>query len=106
MSKWKLSYISVGLIVVIVGYSSFVVIIIDVVCKVGVSDDMVVSWLLVFGFGMGIICILFLWLFKLFVVIVWFIFGVVFLLISIGDYCLSEVIGVFILCVLFFFVIV
>jgi len=51
MSKWKLSHISAGLTAVTVGYSSSVVIIIDVARKAGASDDMVVSWLLALGLG-------------------------------------------------------
>ncbi|AFS36159.1 benzoate/H(+) symporter BenE family transporter [Alteromonas macleodii] len=100
MSKWKLSHISAGLTAVIVGYSSSVVIIIDVARKAGASDDMVVSWLLALGLGMGITCILFSWLSKVPVVTAWSTPGAAFLLTSIGDYRLSEAIGAFILCAL------
>ncbi|CAA0330941.1 Benzoate transport protein [Alteromonas alvinellae] len=100
MSKWKLSHISAGLTAVTVGYSSSVVIIIDVARKAGASDDMVVSWLLALGLGMGITCILFSWLSKLPVVTAWSTPGAAFLLTSIGDYRLSEAIGAFILCAL------
>ena len=100
MSKWTLSHISAGLTAVTVGYSSSVVIIIDVARKAGASDDMVVSWLLALGLGMGITCILFSWLSKLPVVTAWSTPGAAFLLTSIGDYRLSEAIGAFILCAL------
>ena len=100
MSKWKLSHISAGLTAVTVGYSSSVVIIIDVARKAGASDDMVVSWLVALGLGMGITCILFSWLSKLPVVTAWSTPGAAFLLTSIGDYRLSEAIGAFILCAL------
>lgn len=100
MSKWKLSHISAGLTAVTVGYSSSVVIIIDVARNAGASDDMVVSWLLALGLGMGITCILFSWLSKLPVVTAWSTPGAAFLLTSIGDYRLSEAIGAFILCAL------
>jgi len=100
MSKWKVSHISAGLTAVTVGYSSSVVIIIDVARKAGASDDMVVSWLLALGLGMGITCILFSWLSKLPVVTAWSTPGAAFLLTSIGDYRLSEAIGAFILCAL------
>ena len=100
MSKWKLRHISAGLTAVTVGYSSSVVIIIDVARKAGASDDMVVSWLLALGLGMGITCILFSWLSKLPVVTAWSTPGAAFLLTSIGDYRLSEAIGAFILCAL------
>ena len=100
MSKWKLSHISAGLTAVTVGYSSSVVIIIDVARKAGASDDMVVSWLLALGLGMGITCILFSWLSKLPVVTAWSTPGAAFLLTSISDYRLSEAIGAFILCAL------
>jgi benzoate membrane transport protein len=100
MSKWKLSHISAGLTAVTVGYSSSVVIIIDVARKAGASDDMVVSWLLALGLGMGITCILFSWLSKLPVVTAWSTPGAAFLLTSIGDYRLSEAIGAFVICAL------
>ncbi|GFD92468.1 benzoate transporter [Alteromonas sp. KUL156] len=100
MSKWKLSHISAGLTAVTVGYSSSVVIIIDVARKAGASDDIVVSWLFALGLGMGITCILFSWLSKLPVVTAWSTPGAAFLLTSIGDYRLSEAIGAFIVCAL------
>ena len=98
MSKWKLSHISAGLTAVTVGYSSSVVIIIDVARKAGASDDMVISWLFALGLGMGITCILFSWLSKLPVVTAWSTPGAAFLLTSIGDYSLSEAIGAFVIC--------
>jgi len=104
MSKWKVSHISAGLTAVTVGYSSSVVIIIDVARKAGASDDMVVSWLLALGLGMGITCIVFSWLSKLPVVTAWSTPGAAFLLTSIGDYALSEAIGAFVICALLSFI--
>ena len=98
MSKWKLSHISAGLTAVTVGYSSSVVIIIDLARKAGASDDMVISWLFALGLGMGITCILFSWLSKLPVVTAWSTPGAAFLLTSIGNYRLSEAIGAFVIC--------
>ncbi|QDG33792.1 benzoate/H(+) symporter BenE family transporter [Alteromonas mediterranea] len=98
MSKWKLSHVSAGLTAVTVGYSSSVVIIIDVARKAGASDDMVISWLFALGLGMGITCILFSWLSKLPVVTAWSTPGAAFLLTSIGNYRLSEAIGAFVIC--------
>ena len=98
MSKWKVSHISAGLTAVTVGYSSSVVIIIDVARKAGASDDMVISWLFALGLGMGITCILFSWLSKLPVVTAWSTPGAAFLLTSIGNYRLSEAIGAFVIC--------
>jgi len=98
MSKWKLSHVSAGLTAVTVGYSSSVIIIIDVARKAGASDDMVISWLFALGLGMGITCILFSWLSKLPVVTAWSTPGAAFLLTSIGDYRLSEAIGAFVIC--------
>ncbi|QGX60736.1 benzoate/H(+) symporter BenE family transporter [Alteromonas mediterranea] len=98
MRKWKLSHVSAGLTAVTVGYSSSVVIIIDVARKAGASDDMVISWLFALGLGMGITCILFSWLSKLPVVTAWSTPGAAFLLTSIGNYRLSEAIGAFVIC--------
>ena len=49
MKQWKFSHISAGLTAVTVGYSSAIVIVIDLARRAGATDEMVVSWLLVLG---------------------------------------------------------
>ena len=99
-SKWRLSHISSGLTAVMVGYSSAVVIVIDVARKAGATPDMVISWLLALGIGMGISCIFYSWLMKMPVVTAWSTPGAAFLLGSVEQYSLSECIGAFIVCAL------
>lgn len=101
MKQWKFSHISAGLTAVTVGYSSAIVIVIDLARRAGATDEMVVSWLLVLGFGMGFTCIVFSWLTKMPVVTAWSTPGAAFLLTTVDAYTLPEVIGAFVLCALF-----
>jgi len=101
MNKWKLSHISAGLTAVTVGYSSAVVIVIDLARRAGATEAMVVSWLLALGLGMGLTCILFSWLTKMPVVTAWSTPGAAFLLTSVDAYTLPEAIGAFVLCAVF-----
>lgn len=104
MKRWKFSHISAGLTAVTVGYSSAIVIVIDLARRAGATDEMVVSWLLALGLGMGFTCIVFSWLTKMPVVTAWSTPGAAFLLTTVDAYTLSEVIGAFVLCALFSFV--
>lgn len=101
MKQWKFSHISAGLTAVTVGYSSAIVIVIDLARRAGATDEMVVSWLLVLGLGMGFTCIVFSWLTKMPVVTAWSTPGAAFLLTTVDAYTLPEVIGAFVLCALF-----
>ena len=98
MSGFSLRHISAGVTAVIVGYSSAVVIVIDVAKRAGASDAMVVSWLLALGLGMGITCIAFSWFTKVPVVTAWSTPGAAFLLTTIEQYSYSDAIGAFIVC--------
>lgn len=101
MKQWKFSHISAGLTAVTVGYSSAIVIVIDLARRAGATDEMVVSWLLALGLGMGFTCIVFSWLTKMPVVTAWSTPGAAFLLTTVDTYTLPEVIGAFVLCALF-----
>ena len=97
-SEWQISHISSGLTAVTVGYSSAVVIVIDVARKAGASPDMVISWLLALGIGMGLSCIFYSWLMKMPIVTAWSTHVAAFLLGSVERYTLPESIGAFIIC--------
>lgn len=99
-SRWRLSHIFSGLTAVTVGYSSAVVIVIDLARKAGASPDMVISWLLALGLGMGVTCIVYSWLMKMPVVTAWSTPGAAFLLGSVEQYTLAQCIGAFIICAL------
>jgi benzoate membrane transport protein len=101
MGQWKFSHVSAGLTAVTVGYSSAIVIVIDLARRAGATEDMVVSWLLALGLGMGLTCIVFSWLTKMPVVTAWSTPGAAFLLTTVEAYSLPEVIGAFVLCALF-----
>ncbi|MGQ8365129.1 benzoate/H(+) symporter BenE family transporter [Glaciecola sp. 1036] len=95
--KWEISHLAAGLTAVVVGYSSAVVIVIEAAKAAGASPDMVTSWLLTLGLGMGTTCIIFSWLYKVPVVTAWSTPGAAFLIGSVQGYSLQEVIGSFVL---------
>jgi benzoate membrane transport protein len=94
-NTWTISQVTSGLTAVVVGYSSAVVIVIDVAKRAGATDAMVVSWLLALGVGMGITCIAYSWLTKMPVVTAWSTPGAAFLIGSVEQYTLPETIGAF-----------
>ena len=67
--SFSLRHVTAGFTAVVVGYSSAIVIVIDLARKAGANDDMIISWLLALGLGMGVSCIIFSWLTKMPVVI-------------------------------------
>lgn len=101
MKQWKLSHMSAGLTAVTVGYSSAVVIVIELARRAGANEAMVMSWLLALGIGMGLTCIFFSWKTKKPVVTAWSTPGAAFLLTTVNGYSLPEVIGAFVLCGVF-----
>lgn len=101
MSAYRISHISAGLAAVIVGYSSAVILVIDAARQSGATPEMVISWLLVLGVGMGVSCILFSWWYKMPVVTAWSTPGAAFLIGAAGDYTLPEVIGSFVVSAVF-----
>ena len=92
----QLSHVAAGLTAVVVGYSSAVVLVIEAAKAAGATPTMIVSWLLVLGIGMGIICIGFSWLYKVPVVTAWSTPGAAFLIGAVGGFSLEEIIGAFI----------
>lgn len=98
MNGLSLRHISAGVTAVTVGYSSAVVIVIDVAKRAGASDSMVVSWLLALGVGMGVTCIAFSWLTKVPIVTAWSTPGAAFLLTTVEQYPYSDALGAFIVC--------
>lgn len=99
-SFFKLNHFTAGFSAVIVGYSSAVVLIIDLAKQCGASPDMVTSWLLALGVGMGLSGIFYSWITKMPVVTAWSTPGAAFLLGSVSEYSLPECIGAFVLCAL------
>ena len=54
--SFSLRHVTAGFAAVVVGYSSAIVIVIDLARKAGANDDMIISWLLALGLGMGVSC--------------------------------------------------
>ena len=98
--SFSLRHVTAGFAAVVVGYSSAIVIVIDLARKAGANDDMIISWLLALGLGMGVSCIIFSWLTKMPVVTAWSTPGAAFLIGNVGDYTLAESIGAFVVCAL------
>lgn len=93
----QVSHIAAGATAVVVGYSSAVVLVIQAAQAAGATPDMVVSWLLALGLGMGVSCILYSWLYKVPVVTAWSTPGAAFLIGNVQGFSINEVVGSFLI---------
>lgn len=92
----QLSHIAAGITAVVVGYSSAVVIVIEAAKAAGATPDMIISWLLMLGLGMGVTCIVYSRLYKIPVVTAWSTPGAAFLIGAVDGYSINEIIGSFV----------
>ncbi len=97
MSRFKLkfSHISAGFIAVLVGYSSSVAIIFQAATATGAGQDIVNSWLLALGLGMGLSSIALSFYYKSPILTAWSTPGAAMLATSLMDFPLSEAVGAF-----------
>jgi len=94
---FNISHLSAGFSAVLVGYTSSVIIIIQVATAVGATDQQTSSWLLALGLAMGLSSILFSWFYKAPILTAWSTPGAAMLVGVVGNYHLPEVIGAFII---------
>lgn len=92
---FSLSHVSAGFTAVLVGYTSSVVIIIQAATQSGASPIQIESWLLVLGVMMGLTSIGLSWFYKMPILTAWSTPGAAMLVVSAGEYQLSEAIGAF-----------
>ncbi|MCY7294697.1 benzoate/H(+) symporter BenE family transporter [Alteromonas sp. a30] len=95
--RLNLSHITAGFTAVLVGYTSAVVIIIQVATNAGATPEQIESWLLALGVAMGSTSILFSWFYKTPILIAWSTPGAAMLVAAVEQYSLSTAIGAFIM---------
>ncbi|MEE9325709.1 MAG: benzoate/H(+) symporter BenE family transporter [Cocleimonas sp.] len=97
MSKlqFKFSHVSAGFIAVLVGYSSSVAIIFQAASATGAGQDIVNSWLLALGLGMGLSSIVLSFYYKSPILTAWSTPGAAMLATSLADFPFSEAVGAF-----------
>ncbi|WP_421869111.1 benzoate/H(+) symporter BenE family transporter [Motiliproteus sp.] len=92
---FSLSYLSAGLVAVLVGYTSSVVIIFQAAEAAGASQAQIGSWLWALGIGMGVTSIGLSLYYRTPVLTAWSTPGAALLVTGLGDFSLSQAIGVF-----------
>ncbi|WP_283966577.1 benzoate/H(+) symporter BenE family transporter [Tritonibacter sp. AK171] len=98
LSRLKLSHLTAGAIVVLVGYTSSVAIIFQAIEAVGATQAQANSWLVVLGLGMGLTSlILSLW-FRMPILTAWSTPGAALLATGLNGVPISEAVGAFLFC--------
>lgn len=92
---FTLSHISAGFTAVLVGYTSSVVIILQLAEAAGASPAQSQSWLLVLGLIMGLSSIVLSWHYKTPILTAWSTPGAAMLIASVGEYQMPEIISAF-----------
>lgn len=92
---FALSHLAAGLIAVLVGYTSSVVLIIQAAAAAGADPAQTSSWLWTLGIGMGVSCIGLSLYYRVPVLTAWSTPGAALLITTLGNFSLSEAIGAF-----------
>ena len=95
---------SAGLVAVIVGFSSSIALIYQLVINLGGDSHLVASWLLALGTSMGILSILFSYCYRIPILIAWSTPGAALLIANIQGFDLNQAVGGFIVCALLLFI--
>ena len=96
LADMSLSAVIAGLVAVIIGYASAIAIVFQAAQAAGASENMMSSWVLALGLGMGVMCIVMSWQFKMPVIIAWSTPGAALLASSLVGQQLTDVIGAFV----------
>jgi len=96
LSIFNIGHITAGFSTVLVGYTSSIVIIIQVATASGVTDAQLSSWLLTLGVMIGISTIGLSWFYKTPVLTAWSTPGAAMLVGLVADYTLSDIVGAFV----------
>ena len=95
---------SAGLVAVIVGFSSSIALIYQLVINLGGDSHLVASWLLALGTSMGILSILLSYCYRIPILIAWSTPGAALLIANIQGFDLNQAVGGFIVCALLLFI--
>ncbi|KZN13254.1 benzoate/H(+) symporter BenE family transporter [Marinomonas sp. TW1] len=95
LKDFSLSAVVAGFVAVLIGFASSVAIVFQAAQAAGASEDIIVSWIMVLGIGMGATCFfLSLW-YKTPVITAWSTPGAALLVTSLANVSYPEAIGVF-----------
>ncbi|MGP4988681.1 benzoate/H(+) symporter BenE family transporter [Pseudoalteromonas nigrifaciens] len=97
------SRVMAGLVAVIIGFTSSVALIYQVVIVLGGRPELVASWILMLGLVMGSTSIILSYYYKVPILIAWSTTGAALLISTADGYNLNEAVGAFMLCALLVF---
>ncbi len=95
---------SAGLVAVIVGFSSSIALIYQLVINLGGDSHLVASWLLALGISMGILSILLSYCYRIPILIAWSTPGAALLIANVQGFNLNQAVGGFIVSALLLFI--
>jgi benzoate membrane transport protein len=95
-TDFSLSAMTAGLVAVLIGYASAIVIVFQGAIAAGADETMLSSWVLALGLGMGALGLVFSWIYKMPMIFAWSTPGAALMAASLADQKLSDVIGAFI----------
>lgn len=95
VSDQLLNRITAGLVAVIIGFSSSIALIYQVVIALGGTPDMVASWVLMLGLVLGVTSIGLSYYYKVPILIAWSTTGAALLISSVQGFSLNEAVGAF-----------
>jgi benzoate membrane transport protein len=95
---------SAGFVAVIVGFSSSLALIYQLVINLGGDTDLVASWFLALGISMGLLSIILSYYYKIPILIAWSTPGAALLLVNEQGFTLNEASGGFIICAAMLFI--
>lgn len=97
LSDQLINRLTAGLVAVIIGFTSSIALIYQVVIVLGGTADLVASWVLTLGLAMGVTTIGLSYYYKVPILIAWSTTGAALLISSAQGYSLNEAVGAFIL---------
>ena len=95
---------SAGLVAVIVGFSSSIALIYQLVINLGGDSHLVASWLLSLGISMGVLSILLSYFYRIPILIAWSTPGAALLIANVQGFDLNQAVGGFIVCAVLLFI--
>lgn len=104
LSDQLINRITAGLVAVIIGFTSSIALIYQVVIVLGGTADLVASWVLMLGLAMGVTSIGLSYYYKIPILIAWSTTGAALLITSAQGYSLNEAVGAFMFSALLVFI--
>ena len=104
LSNQLLNRLTAGLVAVIIGFTSSIALIYQVVIVLGGTADLVASWVLMLGLAMGVTSIGLSYYYKIPILIAWSTTGAALLITSAQGYSLNQAVGAFMFSALLVFI--